>query len=114
MGYCFILTRLAYSCFVSRKYAESEKYFKVCNELVPKVTKNPVNLFNAQRNLLTLYTYSDIQKAQQYADRMMMDVDDYLPSHNKELTLMTGNIKLLGGDYVKAKEMYRHGLKQAP
>lgn len=43
-----------------------------------------------------------------------MDVDDYLPSHNKELTFMTGNIKLLGGDYVKAKEMYRHGLKQAP
>ena len=64
LGYCFILTRLAYTCYMSRKYAESEKYFRVCNELVPRVTKNPVNLFNAKRNLLTLYTYSDIGKAQ--------------------------------------------------
>ena len=114
MGYCFILTRLAYTCYMSRKYAESEKYFRVCNELVPKVTKNPVNLFNAKRNLLTLYTYSDIKKAQQLAERMMMDIDDYLPTHNKELTFMMGNINLLNGDYVKAKEMYRHGLKSAP
>ena len=114
MGYCFILTRLAYTCYMSRKYAESEKYFRVCNELVPKVTKNPVNLFNAKRNLLTLYTYSDIKKAQQLAERMMIDIDDYLPTHNKELTFMMGNINLLNGDYVKAKEMYRHGLKSAP
>jgi hypothetical protein len=49
---------------MSRKFAESEKYFRVCNELVPRVTKNPVNIFNAKRNLLTLYTYSDINKAQ--------------------------------------------------
>lgn len=45
---------------------------------------------------------------------MMMDIEDYLPAHNKELTLMMGNINLLNGDYVKAKEMYRHGLKSAP
>lgn len=99
---------------MSRKFAESEKYFRVCNELVPRVTKNPVNIFNAKRNLLTLYTYSDINKAQLLADRMMMDIEDYLPAHNKELTLMMGNINLLNGDYVKAKEMYRHGLKSAP
>jgi len=42
---------------------------------------------------------------------MMIDIDDYLPSHSKDLTLMLGNINLLNGDYVKAKEMYRHGLK---
>jgi hypothetical protein len=99
---------------MSRKFAESEKYFRVCNELVPRVTKNPVNIFNAKRNLLTLYTYSDINKAQLLAERMMMDIEDYLPAHNKELTLMMGNINLLNGDYVKAKEMYRHGLKSAP
>jgi hypothetical protein len=27
---------------------------------------------------------------------------------------MMGNINLLKGDFIKAKGMYRHGLKQAP
>ena len=60
MGYLYLLKRLAYTCFVSRKFAESEKFFKVCADLTPKVTDNPNNKFNAQKNLLILYTHSDI------------------------------------------------------
>lgn len=47
IGYIFLLKRLAHACFLGRKYAEAEKFFTVVNELVPKVTKNPVNAFAA-------------------------------------------------------------------
>lgn len=114
LGYCFLLTRLAYICFVNRKYIESEKYFRICGELVPRVTKNPASIFNAKRNILTLYTYSDIDKAEKYGENMMLDLDDFLPAHNKELILMMGNVNFLKGDRLKAKHLYRHGLKLAP
>jgi hypothetical protein len=45
MGYLYVLKRLAYVCFMDHKYSESERYFKVCNDLTPIVTKNPNNLF---------------------------------------------------------------------
>ena len=47
MSYLYVLKRLAYVCFLDRRYAESEKYFKVSGDLTPLVTKNPSNLFSA-------------------------------------------------------------------
>ena len=60
MGYLYLLKRLAYTCFVNRKFADSEKFFQICAEQTGKVTDNHHNKFNAQKNLLTLYTHSDI------------------------------------------------------
>ena len=60
MGYVFLLKRLAHTCFVNRKFAESEKFFMVCADLTGKVTNNLHNKFNAQKNLLILYTHTDI------------------------------------------------------
>jgi tetratricopeptide (TPR) repeat protein len=81
---------------------------------MPKVSKNPVNIFNAQRNLLLLYTYSDIEKAKAHGEKMLTNIEDYLPVHNKDLTFMLANINFLAGDHEKAKNMYRHVLKLAP
>jgi len=47
LGYLYLLKRLAYVCFLNKKYQESEKYFKVGMDMVPIVTKNPVNIFSA-------------------------------------------------------------------
>jgi tetratricopeptide (TPR) repeat protein len=110
----YLLKRLAYVCFQNRKYAEAEKYFRIVAELMPKVSKNPVNIFNAERNLLLLYTYSDIRKAKAHGERMLADMEDYLPVHNKDLTFMLANINFLAGDHERAKNMYRHVLKLAP
>jgi len=43
MGYQFLLKRLANVCFLSRKYTDAEKYYKVCIDILPKVTSNPAN-----------------------------------------------------------------------
>jgi len=43
MSYLFLLKRLANVCFLGRKYADAEKFYKVAVDLVPKVTKNPAN-----------------------------------------------------------------------
>jgi len=47
MSYLFVLKRLAYVSFLDRRYAESEKYFRVSNDLTPLVTKNPSNIFSS-------------------------------------------------------------------
>ena len=60
MGYVFLLKRLAYVSYLGRKFSEAEKYFKVVIEVIPKLTKNPANLFVAQKNLLLLYTYTNL------------------------------------------------------
>ena len=61
-------------------------YFKVAVEMVPTITKNPVNIYNSKRNLLLLYTYSDIQKAVEYGEYMMKDSEEFLPVSTKDLT----------------------------
>jgi hypothetical protein len=63
------------------------------------VTKNPVNKFNAERNLLLLFTYSDIGKAKALGEQMLSKVEDYLPAHEKDLTFMLANIYFLAGNY---------------
>jgi len=110
----YILKRLAYVCFLNRKYAEAEKYFQVAAEMVPRVTKNPVNIFNAQKNLLLFYTHTDIDKAETYGDRMLKDVDEYLPVHYKQICFMLANVHFLKGDHQGAKNLYRNVLKLAP
>jgi hypothetical protein len=54
--------------------------------MVPTITKNPVNIYNSKRNLLLLYTYSDIQKAVEYGEYMMKDSEEFLPVSTKDLT----------------------------
>ena len=114
MGYLYLLKRLAYVCFCNRKFSESEKYFKVGADLTPLVTKNPANIFNGKMNLLVLFTHTDLDKAREYGERMLADLDEFLPIHNKDLHLMLGNIQFLSGDYVKAKSMFRQVLKMSP
>lgn len=84
---------------MSRKYSESEKYFKVAAELMPKVSKNPVNIYNSRRNLLLLYTHSDLEKAKTLGAQMMTDLDEFLPLHSKELNFMMANIHFLSGNH---------------
>ena len=45
MGYVYMLKRLAHLCFVSRKFSESEKFFRICADMSEKVTSNPINKF---------------------------------------------------------------------
>lgn len=63
MGYVFLLKKLAYVCFLGRKFSEAEKYLLIVTEMMPKLTKNPVNLFTSQKNLVLFYTYSDLEQA---------------------------------------------------
>jgi len=63
MSYLYVLKRLAYACFLDRRYAESEKYFKVAYDLTPLVTQNPSNIFISKKNLLIFYTYANIDSA---------------------------------------------------
>ncbi len=63
MSYLYVLKRLAYVCFLDQRYQESEKYFRVSNDLTPLVTSNPSNIFSSQKNLLLFYTYANLDNA---------------------------------------------------
>ena len=106
-----MLKRLAHLCFVSRKFSESEKFFKVCADMTNQVTSNPINKFQAQKNLLILYTHSDIEKAKNFGERLLIDSDEYGAVNKKEIDFMMGNIHFLDGDHAKAKQAYRKTLK---
>lgn len=90
LGYLYLLKRLGYVCFLNGKYAESEKYFKINADMIANVTKNPVNIFSAQRNLLLLYTYTNLDSAMEWGNRLMKDTDEMLPVSNKELCFLMG------------------------
>jgi hypothetical protein len=47
LSYLYVLKRLAYVSFLDHRYSQSEKYFKVCNDLTSVVTTNPANIFSA-------------------------------------------------------------------
>ena len=90
LSYIYVLKRLAYVCFLDHRYQESEKYFKVTNDLTPIVTKNPSNIFSAQKNLLLFYTYANIDNAASLGEKMIKDIEDSLPIHSKELCFLMG------------------------
>ena len=92
LGYLFILKRLAYATFKDHKYSESEKYFKVCNDLCSVVTNNPANLFSAQKNLLIFYTHTNLDQALSLGNRMLKDVEQTVPMALKELYFLIGVI----------------------
>ena len=114
MGYLYLLKRLGYVCFCNRKYSEAEKYLKICSDMTPLVTKNPANTFSSRLNMLILYTHTDLEKAKNFGERMLADLDDFLPVHSKDLHFMLGNIHFLAGDFDKAKSMFRQILKMSP
>ena len=107
MGYVYMLKRLAHLCFVSRKFSDSEKFFRICAEMTEKVTSNPINKFQAQKNLLTLYTHSDIEKAKKFGERLLIDSQEYGAVSKKDINFMLGNIHFLDGDHAAAKKAYR-------
>jgi len=113
LGYLFLLKRLGYVSFMGKKYSDSEKYFKVTANMMPMVTKNPANLFVAQKNLLTLYTHINLDKADEQAKRMTKDSEDleFMPKHLRELSLMRANLHLLRSEYKMAKSLYRNVLQ---
>ena len=114
MGYLYLLKRLAFVCYENRKFAESEKYFRIGADMTITVTQNPANVFNAKMNLLILLTHTNLEKAIEHGERMQADLDDYLPAHSKDLHFMLGNIHFLAGDFDKAKSMFRQTLKMSP
>jgi len=114
MGYLYILKRLAYVTFCNKKYTESEKYFRVAANATQVVSKNPANVFNAHMNLLIFLTHTDLEKAMDQGERMLADLDEYLPVHSKDLHFMLGNIYFLSGDFDKSKSMFRQTLKMSP
>ena len=114
MGYIYLLKRLGYVCFCNRKFSESEKYFKIASDMTQLISSNPANVFSSRMNLLVLLTHTDLAKALEYGERMIADLEDFLPVHSKDLHFMLGNIQFLSGDYVKAKSMYRQTLKMSP
>lgn len=65
-------------------------------------------------NLLLLFTHTDIQKAVNYAEKLLVDVDDFLPVHKRQLLFMLGNIYCLNKQYDRSKAYYRQCLKLAP
>ncbi len=82
--------------------------------MLPTVTKNPVNIFQSKLNLLILLTYTDIEKAKNYGNRLQIDIEEYLPGHKRDLYFMLGNINLLNEDFSKAKSYFRNCLKLSP
>jgi len=82
--------------------------------MIPSITKNPVNIYNSQKNVLLLLTYTNLEQAQMYGDRMLKDIDNFLPVHKKDLQFLVGNIHLLKGEYQTAKNLYRNTLTLAP
>ena len=92
MSYLFVLKRLAYVSFLDRRYAESEKYFRVSHDLTPMISTNPSNIFNSKKNLLLFYTYCNIEKAEELGEGMIREIDDTLPVHSKELCFLMGVI----------------------
>ena len=65
-------------------------------------------------NLLLLYTYTDLEKAKELGERMLADLDEFLPVHSKDLHFMMGNIYFLAHDFDQAKSMYRQTLRMSP
>ena len=114
LGYLFILKRLAYVCFMDRKFSESEKYFRIAAEMTPHVTTNPANIFYSRLNLLVYYTHTDLGKAKEMGEQMLTDLDEFLPVHSKDLHFMLGNIHFLSGEYDQAKQMFRQVLRMSP
>ena len=114
MGYLYILKKLAYVCFCNKKFSESERYFMVGDQLTSVISSNPANIFNARMNLLLLYTYTDLEKAKELGERMLADLDEFLPVHSKDLHFMMGNIHFLSHDFDQAKAMYRQTLRMSP
>ena len=93
MSYLFVLKRLAYVSFLDRRYAESEKYFRVSHDLTPMISTNPSNIFNSKKNLLLYYTYCNLEKAEELGENMIRAIDDTLPVHSKELCFLMGVIR---------------------
>jgi len=82
--------------------------------MTPNVSSNPANIFATKMNLLVLLTHTDLVKAKEFGERMLADLDDFLPVHSKDLHFMLGNIHFLMGDFNEAKSMYRQVLKMSP
>ena len=78
------------------------------------MTSNNHNKFNAQKNLLILYTHSDIKKASSFGKRLLLDIDEYPQVHKKDVHFMLGNVSFLEGEYGRAKDFYRNTLKMGP
>ena len=112
LGYQFLLKRLAYVSFQNKKYSESEKYFRIAANMLPIITQDPSLIFNSQKNLLTFYTHTNLDKAQDQVNKIRKDIEDsqFLPVHERELNLMEANISLLKEDFVTSKNLYRNAL----
>jgi len=99
LGYLYLLKRLGWLSMKNSKFSESEKYFKIASDMMPQVTSNPLNHFSTKKNLLLFYIITNLERAEAYGDELMGKKEEMLPSQQKELTYLMGNVYLLKGQY---------------
>lgn len=63
--------------------------------MINLVTKNPINIYSAQKNLLIHYIYTNLDKAQELGDRLMKDSEEMYPFQTKDLNFLLGVISLI-------------------
>lgn len=56
--------------------------------MTPSVTKNPSNIFSAEKNLMLYYTYTNIDEAVKLGNTLMKDIEETMPAHSKEILTM--------------------------
>jgi hypothetical protein len=105
LGYLFLLKRLAYLSLQTGNYTQSEQLFQECVDLVPSITSSPVNLFQAQRNLVLAYCQFDVVKASYLVEEMCLGLDRNVASI--DFGLILGNVEFYNNQIASAKKIYR-------
>ena len=105
VSYVYILKKFSQVLFYSKKFEDCEKTMKVTIEIAKELFKNNRELmFPYHRNLIAFYTYTDINKASLYIDKTEEELLEN-PDHKiKLLTVASGAIKLLNGEYNTARD----------
>jgi len=105
VSYVYILKKFSQVLFYSKKFDDCEKTMKATIEIAKDVFKNNRELmFPYHRNLIAFYTYTDINKASLYIDKTEEELLEN-PDHKiKLLTVASGAIKLLNGEYNSARD----------
>jgi hypothetical protein len=105
VSYIYILKKYSQVLFYSKKFEDCEKTINASVELAKELFKNNKELvFPYYRNLIAFYTHTDINKASHYIDKSEEELLDNPDRKIKILTVASGAIKLLNGEYNVARD----------
>lgn len=105
VSYIYILKKYSEVLFYSKKFDDCEKTIIASVELAKEIFKNNRELvFPYYRNLIAFYTHTDINKASFYIDKSEEELLDNPDQKIKILTVASGAIKLLNGEYSTARD----------